>query len=663
MYKFLKISGLLISPFLVAFLFVVISSSGWFGSLPEDGNLVYSPRPIQSENLTEKQIFFGDLHVHTSYSFDAVAGKLGITPDDANRYARGEEIPFFPLNDKGMPAGIAKIDRPLDFLAVTDHGEFLGEWSMCTNKDSDYFDSGFCSEQYRAQEGSPLMLFGPIIAQKIPKRNVELCGESGDVCRNQAITPWQEMQAAANKANTPCEFTSFVGYEYTGTPGNSSYHRNVIFRNSSVPNLPVSYIDAPLDSMLWSKLDEVCDTSNNCDFLTIPHNTNLSNGSMAPYRQIPETTEAQLKYAQHRLKREPIIEIFQHKGGSECVNDLSTIFGAPDELCDIEAIRKIGRPRVLKALTLNRGVITEGVGETVIPTEECEPKVPGSRGVLGAGCIDATDFLRSSLLVGLKEERRIGINPIKLGIVASTDNHSGTPGANKESDWRGAVSGEDSPLGRLGKGMLGLPLTTAIEGNPGGLAGVWATENTRDAIFDAMLRKEVFGTSGPRIKPRLFAGWDFDENLCSQSEMIAKAYSQGVPMGDDLAPSDNENRKPKFLALATRDFNSLKLQSLQLVKGWIESNGDMHNKVIPMLERPYGEDEMCIVFTDEHFDSQQSAYYYLRAVEPPSPRWHTYDCARLEPDERPPVCTNNDYPNTIREMAWSSPIWYRGVQI
>jgi hypothetical protein len=454
-----------------------------------------------------------------------------------------------------------------------------------------------------------------------------------------------------------------VGYEYTGTPGNSSYHRNVIFRNSSVPNLPVSYIDAPLDSMLWSKLDEVCDTSNNCDFLTIPHNTNLSNGSMAPYRQIPETTEAQLKYAQHRLKREPIIEIFQHKGGSECVNDLSTIFGAPDELCDIEAIRKIGRPRVLKALTLNRGVITEGVGETVIPTEECEPKVPGSRGVLGAGCIDATDFLRSSLLVGLKEERRIGINPIKLGIVASTDNHSGTPGANKESDWRGAVSGEDSPLGRLGKGMLGLPLTTAIEGNPGGLAGVWATENTRDAIFDAMLRKEVFGTSGPRIKPRLFAGWDFDENLCSQSEMIAKAYSQGVPMGDDLAPSDNENRKPKFLALATRDFNSLKLQSLQLVKGWIESNGDMHNKVIPMLERPYGEDEMCIVFTDEHFDSQQSAYYYLRAVEPPSPRWHTYDCARLEPDERPPVCTNNDYPNTIREMAWSSPIWYRGVQI
>ena len=533
---------------------------------------------------------------------------------------------------------------------------------MCTNKDSDYFDSDFCIEQYRAQEGSPLMLFGPIIAQKIPKRNSELCGESGDVCRNQAITPWQEMQAAANKANTPCEFTSFVGYEYTGTPGNSSYHRNVIFRNSNVPNLPVSYIDAPLDSMLWSKLDEVCDISENCDFLTIPHNTNLSNGSMAPYRQIPETTEAQLKYAQHRLKREPIIEIFQHKGGSECVNDLSTIFGAPDELCDIEAIRKIGRPRVLKALTLNRGVITEGVGETVIPTEECEPNKPGSRGVLGAGCIDATDFLRSSLLVGLKEERRIGINPIKLGIVASTDNHSGTPGANKESDWRGAVSGEDSPLGRLGKGMLGLPLTTAIEGNPGGLAGVWATENTRDAIFDAMLRKEVFGTSGPRIKPRLFAGWDLDENLCSQSEMIAKAYSQGVPMGDDLALPDNENRKPKFLALATRDFNSLKLQSLQLIKGWIESNGDLHNKVIPILERPHGEDDMCIVFTDEHFDSQQSAYYYLRAVEPPSPRWHTYDCARLEPDERPPVCTNNAYPNTIREMAWSSPIWYRGVQ-
>ena len=655
------------------FLIFIFFFSGCDSSAPE---LHASITITENHNIQSKQsvdgdcynknpnrnAFFGDLHVHTSYSFDAVAGKLGITPDDANRYAQGEEIPFFPLNGKGNPVGVAKIDQPLDFLAVTDHGEFLGEWSMCTNKISDYFDSDFCREQYRAQEGSPLMLFGPIIAQKIPTRNPELCGENGKVCQQQAISPWQEMRAAANNANTPCEFTSFVGYEYTGTPGNSSYHRNVIFKNSSVPSLPVSYIDAPLDSMLWSKLDEVCDASNNCDFLTIPHNTNLSNGSMAPYRQIPSTTEAQQKYAQHRLKREPIIEIFQHKGGSECVNGLSTIFGAPDEMCDIEAIRKIGRPRVLKTLTLNRGVITEGVGETIIPTEECETQVPGSRGVLGAGCIDATDFLRSSLLVGLKEESRIGINPIKLGIVASTDNHSGTPGATKESDWRGAVSGEDSPLGRLGKGMLGLPLTTAIEGNPGGLAGVWATENTRDAIFDAMLRKEVFGTSGPRIKPRLFAGWDFDEDLCSQSEMIEKAYSQGVPMGDDLAPSDNVNRNPRFLALATRDFNSLKLQSLQLVKGWIESNGDMHNKVIPLIESPSGQEKMCIVFTDEHFNSKQSAYYYLRAVEPPSPRWHTYDCARLEAGERPPVCTNNDYPSTIREMAWSSPIWYQGIQ-
>ena len=606
--------------------------------------------------------FFGDLHVHTSYSFDAVAGNLGATPEDANRFARGEEIAFFPLDSDGIPLGRLKIDRPLDFLAVTDHGEFLGEWSMCTKQKSDFYNTDFCKEQYRASEGSPLMLFGQIISRETPKRIVELCGETGKLCEEQAISPWTDIRHAADRANDPCKFTSFIGYEYTGSPGNSSYHRNVIFRGSSVPKLPITYIDAPLDSMLWQKLDEVCDTEQECDYLTIPRNTNLSNGRMAPYRKLPNNKKVKQDYAQHRLRREPIMEIFQHKGTSECVNGLTSVLGQPDELCDIEAIRKIGKPRVLKTLSIERGRLVQGAGETEIPTEECKPNTPGSRGILGAGCIDATDFLRSSLLIGLQEEENIGVNPIKLGIIAATDNHSATPGAVKESDWNGSVSGEDTPLGRLGFGQLGLPLTTAIDSNPGGLAGVWATENTRDAIFDAMLRKEVFGTSGPRIKPRLFGGWRLDENLCANPEMIAEAYKNAVPMGSDLAPNKELNRVPKFLAHAVRDFESSKLQSLQLIKGWLDTEGNLNNKVISIAEFPTGSDEICIIYADNNFKLNQSAYYYLRAVELPSPRWHTYDCDKIAVESRPEVCKSDDYPKIIREMAWTSPIWYQGVQ-
>ena len=606
--------------------------------------------------------FFGDLHVHTSYSFDAVAGKLGVTPIDANRFARGEEISFFPLNSKGMPSGRFKIDRPLDFLAVTDHGEFLGEWSMCTNQHSGFFNTDFCRDQYRAQEGSPLMLFGRVISRETPRRIVELCGETGKFCEEQAISPWADIRKAADEANEPCKFTSFIGYEYTGSPGNSSYHRNVIFRGSSVPQLPISYIDAPIDSILWQKLDEVCNAAQQCDYLTIPHNTNLANGRMSPYRKLPNDKNAKREYARHRLKREPIMEIFQHKGTSECVNGLTTILGEPDELCNIEAIRRIGKPRVLKNLAIEQGRLVEGTGETVVPTEECAPNTPGTRGILGAGCIDATDFLRSSLLVGLKEEEIVGVNPIKLGIIAASDNHSGTPGAVKESNWKGSVSGEDTSLGRLGFGMLGLPLTTAIDSNPGGLAGVWASENTRDAIFDAMLRKEVFGTSGPRIKPRFFAGWSFDDNLCADPQMVSKAYKNGVPMGSDLALSNAFSPFPKFLAHVVRDFESSKLQSLQVIKGWLDDDGKLNNKVISIAEFPNGSDEICIIYTDESFQSHQSAYYYLRAIELPSPRWHTYDCNKINRESRPEVCESESYPRTIQEMAWTSPIWFRGAE-
>jgi len=276
--------------------------------------------------------------------------------------------------------------------------------------------------------------------------------------------------------------------------------------------------------------------------------------------------------------------------------------------------------------------------------------------MFGAGCVGLTDFQRSGLLVGLREELRIGKNPIKLGVIASTDTHSANAGGVSEAEWGGAVDSEATPLERLDEPAL---LTSNINGNPGGLAGVWAEENTRDSIFDAMLRREVFGTSGPRIRPRLFAGWGLPDDLCDADDMIAKAYEKGIPMGGDLLSVEDVEQQPKFLVYATRDPMGRKLEALQLIKGWIDSAGGMHSEVIPVIEDLAGADSLCSVYKDEDFDSSQSAYYYLRVVEPSSPRWHTYDCARLEEDERPSVCSDGSYPETIREMAWTSPIWYR----
>ncbi len=604
------------------------------------------------ENYTETGMpLFGDVHVHTSYSFDAAANSTGATPVDANNYAQGQPIPFFPLDEAGNTVGTARIDRPLDFLAVTDHGEFLGERALCRTPDSPVYESAFCTD-FRANERQGMMMLGTVITTETPARIAEVCGDDGSRCPQWAQGPWGEIQAAANNANQPCKFTSFIGYEYTGTPGTSNYHRNVIFRNDQVPAAPVSYVDAPIDSKLWAGLDEVCNIEDGCDYLTIPHNTNLANGRMAPYKQLDDTLEAKRGYAATRLKREPIMEIFQHKGGSECINGLSSILGAPDELCDVEAVRRMGENKAYMERDTSGGTLRTVPASKV--TTECGPGTTGADGMLGAGCVHATDFQRSALVVGLAEEQQTGLNPIKLGIIASTDTHSANPGGVMEDDWGGAVTGEATPAQRLQPGLL----TSGIDGNPGGLAGVWAKENTRDAIFDAMLRREVFGTSGPRIVPRLFAGWGFEAGLCDAPDRDAQAYASGVPMGGDLSARDGDS-PPTFLAHAAKDPAGRDLAELHLIKGWVDADGSLHTQVIPIVKQDSGAATLCTVYTDTQFDPEQPAYYYLRAVEPESPRWHTYDCARLPEEQRPGVCSNGKYPDTIREMAWTSPIWYR----
>ena len=608
-----------------------------------------------------RQPLFGDLHVHTSFSFDAAANSIGATPEDAHRFAQGQPIDFWPLDEKGEPAGEYAIDRPLDFLAVTDHGEFLGERAICRTPGSPGYDTPFCTA-YRQDQRQGMIMLGQVITTETPARVPEVCGDDGTLCPAAAREPWGRMIEAAEAAydrTARCSFTSFVGYEYTGTPGVSNYHRNVIFRNGNVPELPVSYVDAPLDSELWRQLDQVCLAADGCSYLTIPHNTNLANGRMAPYMGIDASADSRRAYAAVRLDREPIVEIFQHKGASECINGLSSVLGAPDELCDVEAVRVIGRVEAYADTVMTHGELV--VEQASVVTQECRDGV-GEFGMLGAGCVDPTDFVRSALVVGLREERETGLNPVKLGIIASTDTHAATPGAVKESDFRGAVSGEATPFERLQPGLL----TSGPEGNPGGLAGVWAVENSRDAIFEAMQRREVFGTSGPRIAPRFFAGWNFAGELCGNESLVAAGYAGGVPMGGDLGSAPSSGAKPAFVAFAARDpaAGAAPLDRLQLVKGWVDADGAMRSSVRTIageLDGPGGAETLCAVVRDREFDAAESAYYYLRVVEVPTPRWSTYDCESLGV-EAPELCRDGSLPGTTVEMAWTSPIWYRPDQ-
>ena len=615
----------------------------------------YSEQRKPCANFSEQRMaLFGDVHVHTSFSFDAAANSIGTTPADANRFARGEAIPFWPLDEAGRPAGTKSIDRPLDFLAVTDHGEFLGERALCRVASSPKFDTTFC-EQVRSDQRLGMRMLGTVITTETPERIAELCGEDGALCRTWSQEPWSAIVAAAEAAydrSENCAFTSFVGYEYTGTPGTSNLHRNVLFRNGNVPAQPVSYVDAPTDSQLWQQLDAACESGSGCDYLSIPHNSNLANNRFAPYSGLADTLAEQQTYARKRQQREPIMEIFQHKGSSECVNGLTSVLAAPDELCDVEQVRVMGETKTYATQVRENGKIIMGQGTVV--TRECEPGETGANGMLGAGCIAPSDFMRSGLLEGMSEAERIGVNPIKLGIIASTDTHASTPGAVAEDDWGGHVSGEATPEERLQPGLL----TSGIDGNPGGLAGVWAIENSRDAIFDAMLRREVFGTSGPRIAPRLFAGWEYSANLCDAPDMVAQGYAGGVPMGADLPAASSPQARPHFVAFAAKDPAGRPLQRLQLIKGWIDGEGIRRNQVIDIAgSKERSANALCSVYVDNDYDATESAYYYLRALEVQSPRWTQFDCERIAESERPAVCSDGSYPDTIVEMAWTSPIW------
>lgn len=590
-----------------------------------------------------RQPFFGDLHVHTRYSLDASTQGTRTSPDQAYRFARGEALGIQPWDEQGRPMRELQLRRPLDFAMVSDHAELLGEVNMCGSPEIDGYGSWQCLI-YRHWPRGAFYLFNATAS--VRAKHLGMCGEQGERCLAASLEPWQEMQTAAEvhyDRSGDCRFTTFVGYEWTGSEARSggNLHRNVVFRNAEVPELPISFIDAPQDWALWSQLDAQCNQApGGCDSLAIPHNSNLSAAFMFT-DEGPAGEPLDAESAALRQRMEPLVEIMQHKGDSEC-------FYGPgntrDELC---AFEKLAKDNIS--------------GFNNPPTPE-------------------TGFLRQVWQDGLALQAVLGVNPFATGVIASSDTHLGTPGAVEEDRF-------------LGHGGAGVPARSSVppglpdklEYNPGGLAVLWAEENSRDALFEAMRRREAYGTSGPRIITRLFAGPELAEGLCEQADLVARAYASGVPMGGELFAS--EHARMRLLVTAQQDPGTLDapgmpLQKVQIIKGWVDDQGQTRERVFDVAgdslsaadvdlstcePRGAGHARLCAVWEDPEFDPAQAAFYYSRVVENPSCRWSQRQCVAAGVVCSDPAtvtrghegCCAPEHRPVIQERAWTSPVWYR----
>ncbi|MBO6555308.1 MAG: DUF3604 domain-containing protein [Pseudomonadales bacterium] len=571
-----------------------------------------------------RNVYFGDLHIHTSVSFDSYLFGNRLDPDTAYRIAKGEKAEITP----GEPV---ELTTPLDFAALTDHAEGFGLHVACGTLEQNEAGERFCGSLQEPSIAFFLQLRNSGEGRPM-KRETSIFQNDPEVARQSARETWANIKEIADRHNEPGRFTTFAGYEYSPVlKDTGKHHRNIIFRSSVSPIDAVSAYDAPSEIDLWKELEATC--QGECKFLTIPHNPNRSWGLAFASETIDGVPYTSNDWAL-RARSEPLVEMFQIKGNSEC----SAAFGAGDEECNFE---QFFPP-------------CENDGDTL--------------------CISSTSMIRDGLKKGLALEQSTGVNPMQFGVIGATDTHNANPGDTEEWDYRGASAFVSSPARRRLEGGRG-GNRISVQRNPGGLAAVWAEENTRDALFDAMKRKEVYATSGTRLSLRFFAGFDMNETRVSDVT-LEQLYAKGVPMGGELL--SEAGTAPNFFISAARDPNSAPLAKVQVIKGWLE-DGVEKEKVFDVAcgNETHGGENTCLIPTDSvnladcswnaeagvssirtwwqdpEYDERQSAFYYARVVQNPTCRWSTYDSLRL--GLTPP----DDVPATVKEMAWSSPIWIK----
>jgi hypothetical protein len=590
----------------------------------------YSPyaRPDASARL-----LWGDTHVHTSYSADAGMAGCRLGPDEAYRFARGEQV----TSSTGQPV---RLLRPYDFLVVADHAENLGLAPMIAASD-------------------PLVLQNPtgkrwhdmVAAGKGFEAFADWIHQGSTTGRDPIDSPemmraaWDQIIASAERFDEPGRFTALIGFEWTSTPSGNNLHRNVLFRDDGERArqvLPFSAYDSDDPQQLWQWMQAYEDRTGG-RVLAIPHNGNLSNGTMFA-TTTRDGRAFDRAYAETRARREPLYEVTQPKGTGEA----HPLLSPEDEFAGFEVWDK------------------SNLGGNAATNREM---LPGN-------------YARTALLNGLALQQRLGTNPFRFGLIGSTDTHTGlsTPG---EDNFFGKTVGTEPQTARWQHAAIPAMkpelVTRGWELGASGMVAVWAKDNTRAAIFDALERREAYGTTGTRISVRLFAGWELEPGLLERSDFAEQGYAHGVPMGGELrhAPA---RESPVFLVRALRDPDGANLDRIQFVKGWVDANGAMHERIFDVAVsggRAIGADgrtrspvgstvdvgnaryantigapELAASWRDPDFDPAQHAFYYVRVLEIPTPRWTAFDAKRFGITMPPEVAME------LQERAYTSPVWY-----
>jgi len=585
----------------------------------------YSPA---TGNANPTRVYWGDTHLHSNLSQDAFTFGVTLGPDEAYKFAKGEPV-------KATHGEIAQLERPLDFLVVSDHAEGLGAMQALLNGNETLLKSE------RLREWREGFLKGTAEARNAVAQDGRDNGWPLELENTEVKSDaWAHLRNSAERYNEPGKFTSFIGFEWTSWPGGSNLHRVVIFKDGADKTgkvLPFSQNESDKPEDLWKYLENY-EAKTGGQVMAIPHNGNISNGLMFPILQ--ENGEPLgADYLKTKARWEPVTEVTQIKGDGETHAYLSP----NDEFANYD--------------TWDFGNF-KGVPKTKDMLE--------------------FEYARSALKNGLKLGAETGINPYKFGMIGASDSHTALATAD-ENNFYGKHSAGMEPQKDRWKDSVGKAKAQSIPGFmmvASGYAGVWAKENTRESIWDAMKRKEVYATTGPRMTVRLFGGWNYAAADAQSPNLASIGYAGGVPMGGDLVGSGSA---PHFLIAASKDTLGANLDRVQMVKGWLDTDGNTHEKIYEVKwagERTLGADgklpaiestvneadatysnsigaaELSTVWSDPDFDKSKQAFYYVRVLEIPTPRWTAYDAKHFETQMAPMVIMQH------QERAYTSPIWY-----